>query len=128
MPLDGLRAWIGELERKLGMRTRIGLVLVALAVGAGGAGIYLALEAASNSVSKDDLRAAQEQVSGGGAPGSAVEAAQATAENAAAEIDKLKIQVKLLQAAVKSLVERGAGGAEGGAAGVEETESGGTSK
>jgi hypothetical protein len=28
MSLDGLRAWIGELERKLGVRTRVLLVLV----------------------------------------------------------------------------------------------------
>jgi uncharacterized protein HemX len=115
MPLDGLRAWIGELERKLGARTRIGLVLVALAVGAGGAGIYLALDAADNSVSKDDLQAAQEQVSGGGVPGSALESgvatAQSTAESAAAEVAKLKLQVKLLQAAVKSLAEGGSGAA-----------------
>jgi uncharacterized protein HemX len=132
MPLDGLRAWIGELERKLGMRTRVGLVLVALAVGAGGAGIYLALDAASNSVSKDDLQAAQEQVSGGEAPGSVVqsqvEAAQSEAAAATAEIDKLKVQVKLLQAAVKSLAEGGSASGLGGSGGGEETESGATSK
>jgi hypothetical protein len=45
MSLDGLRAWIGEVERKLGARTRVFLVLVAIAIGASGAGIYLALEA-----------------------------------------------------------------------------------
>jgi hypothetical protein len=45
MSLDGLRAWIGEVERKLGKRTRVFLVLVAIAIGASGAGIYLALEA-----------------------------------------------------------------------------------
>lgn len=115
MPLDGLRAWIGELERKLGARTRVGLVLVALAVGAGGAGIYLALDAADSSVSKDDLQAVQEQVSGGGAPGSAIESgvatAQSTAASAAAEVAKLKLQVKLLQTEVKSLAEGGSGAA-----------------
>jgi branched-chain amino acid transport system permease protein len=31
MPLDGLRAWIGEVERKLGMRTRVFLALAAIA-------------------------------------------------------------------------------------------------
>jgi hypothetical protein len=45
MSLDGLRAWIGEVERKLGMRTRVFLVLLAIAIGASGAAIYLALEA-----------------------------------------------------------------------------------
>ena len=112
MPLDGLRAWIGELERKLGARTRVGLVLIALAVGGAGAGIYLALDAASNSVSKDDLQAVQEQV-GSGAPtselGGSAEAAQSLAESANAEIAKLKLQVKLLQAQVKALIEGGSG-------------------
>ena len=45
MSLDGLRAWIGEVERKLGIRTRVFLVLLAIAIGASGAAIYLALEA-----------------------------------------------------------------------------------
>lgn len=59
MSLDGLRAWIGEVERKLGMRTRVFLVLVALAVGGAGAGIYLAIEAQNDQVSTDDLRAVE---------------------------------------------------------------------
>jgi TolA-binding protein len=69
MSLDGLRAWIGEVERKLGMRTRVFLVLLAIAIGASGASIYLAIEAENNSVSKDDLRAVEERVeaAGGGA-------------------------------------------------------------
>ena len=45
MSLDGLRAWIGEVERKLAMRTRVFLVLVAIAIGGAGAGIFLAIEA-----------------------------------------------------------------------------------
>ncbi len=39
MSLDGLRAWIGLVERKLTMRTRVFLVLVAIAIGGAGAGI-----------------------------------------------------------------------------------------
>jgi hypothetical protein len=113
MSLDGLRAWIGELERKLGARTRVGLVLVALAVGGAGAGIYLALDAASNSISKDEVQALQEQVGTAGAPtselGSTAGEAQSLAQSNAAEIAKLKLQVKLLQAQVKSLAEGGSG-------------------
>jgi HAMP domain-containing protein len=69
MSLDGLRAWIGEVERKLGMRTRVFLVLVAIAIGGAGAAIYLAIEAENNSVSRDDLQAVEERVeaAGGGA-------------------------------------------------------------
>jgi len=59
MSLDGLRAWIGEVERKLGMRTRVFLVLVAIAIGGAGAGIYLAVEARNDQVSKSDLEAVE---------------------------------------------------------------------
>jgi len=62
MSLDGLRAWIGEVERKLGARTRVFLVLVAIAIGAGGAGVYLALDAQDSQVSEADLQAAREEL------------------------------------------------------------------
>ena len=56
MSLDGLRAWIGEVERKLGARTRVFLVLVAIAIGGAGAGIFLALEADSEGVSAGEVQ------------------------------------------------------------------------
>jgi uncharacterized protein YceH (UPF0502 family) len=59
MSLDGLRAWIGEVERKLGMRTRVFLVLVAIAIGGAGAGVYLAVEAHNDEVSTSDLQAVE---------------------------------------------------------------------
>jgi uncharacterized protein HemX len=109
MPLDGLRAWIGELERKLGARTRVGLVLLAIAVGGAGAAIYLALDTADNSASKDEVQQVQTQVEQlGGASSqsgeleSRVAAAEAEAGEANAEIAKLQAQVKTLQAQSKS--------------------------
>ncbi len=62
MSLDGLRAWIGEVERKLRVRTRVVLVLVAIAIGGAGAGIYLALEADSEGVSADEIQVLEEQI------------------------------------------------------------------
>ena len=59
MSLDGLRAWIGEVERKLGMRTRVFLVLVAIAIGGAGGAIYLAIEARNDQVSTGDLQAVE---------------------------------------------------------------------
>jgi hypothetical protein len=59
MSLDGLRAWIGEVERKLALRTRVFLVLVAIAIGGAGAAIYLAVEAQDDNVSASDLRAVE---------------------------------------------------------------------
>jgi hypothetical protein len=62
MPLEGLRAWIGEVERKLGMRTRVFLVLAVIAIGGAGAAIYLAIDARESSVSESDVRALQEKL------------------------------------------------------------------
>jgi hypothetical protein len=62
MPLDGLRAWIGEVERKLGMRTRVFLVLVTIAIGGAGAAIYLAIDTRDDAVSESDVRELQEQL------------------------------------------------------------------
>jgi hypothetical protein len=64
MSLDGLRAWIGEVERKLGKRTRVFLALVAIAVGGAGAAIYLAVEAQEDSVSKADVQAVRDELAG----------------------------------------------------------------
>jgi uncharacterized protein YceH (UPF0502 family) len=62
MSLDGLRAWIGEVERKLKMRTRVFLVLVAIAVGGAAAGIYLGVDAQSNQVSESDVGTLQTEL------------------------------------------------------------------
>jgi outer membrane murein-binding lipoprotein Lpp len=62
MSLDGLRAWIGIVERKLTMRTRVFLVLVAIAVGGAAAGIYLGIDAQSNQVSESDMQTLQTEL------------------------------------------------------------------
>ena len=62
MTLDGLRAWIGIVERKLAMRTRVFLVLVAIAVGGAAAGIYLAVDAQNNQVSESDVGTLQTEL------------------------------------------------------------------
>ena len=62
MSLDGLRAWIGIVERKLTMRTRVFLVLVAIAVGGAAAAIYLAVDAQSNQVSEADVQTLQSEL------------------------------------------------------------------
>jgi hypothetical protein len=96
MSLDGLRAWIGEVERKLGMRTRVFLALTVIAIGGAGAGIYLAIDARESSVSQDDVQALQEKlearIGGGGAGVGGTEATRLEVEIDAlrAEVEKLK--------------------------------------
>jgi hypothetical protein len=62
MSLEGLRAWIGEVERKLAKRTRVFLVLTVIAIGIGAAAIYLAIDARESSVSESDVQALQHQL------------------------------------------------------------------
>jgi hypothetical protein len=62
MSLDGLRAWIGEVERKLGMRTRVFLVLATIAIGGAGAAVYLAIDTRENAVTESDVQALQEKL------------------------------------------------------------------
>jgi hypothetical protein len=62
MSLEGLRAWIGEVERKLGKRTRVFLALAVIAIGLGGAAIYLAIDARESSVSEGDVQELQQEL------------------------------------------------------------------
>jgi hypothetical protein len=103
MSLDGLRAWIGEVERKLGMRTRVMLVLVALAIGGAGAAVYIAVDAANKSVSEGDLQSVEERLQG---EIDALREVPASAEDP--RVGALELQVKALQAQVKSLQGEGA--------------------
>jgi hypothetical protein len=117
MSLDGLRAWIGEVERKLGARTRVFLVLLAIAIGASGAAIYLALEADDGGngggASTEEVQSLREQVEldGGGAADTAALEAQ---------IAELRGEVDALQASQEGGTGgTGSGGKEsGGGAGI----------
>jgi len=105
MSLDGLRAWIGEVERKLGVRTRVFLVLLAIAIGASGAAIYLAIEADDGGngggASTEEVQSLREQVElEGGGDTTPLEA----------QIAVLRGEVEALQAAQ----EGGTGGTGGG--------------
>lgn len=93
MSLDGLRAWIGEVERKLGARTRVFLVLVAIAIGGAGAGVYLAIDAKDNSVSKADVQAVREELEGRiGAGGGTTDLTQIEAELRALQVEVAQLK------------------------------------
>jgi len=96
MSLDGLRAWVGEVERKLGMRTRVFLALTVIAIGIGGAAIYLAIDARDSSVSESDVQALQDQLEarigagGGGAAGTEAAQLEAKLNALKAEVEELR--------------------------------------
>jgi hypothetical protein len=62
MPLDGLRAWVAEVERKLGKRTRVFLALCVISIGIAGAAVYLAIDARNSSVSESDVQELQREL------------------------------------------------------------------
>src|SRR6187399_572506 len=106
MSLDGLRAWIGLVERKLTMRTRVFLVLVAIAIGGAGAAIVLAIDAQDNAVSKDDLQAVRDELTGTSAPAGAPQTSELEAE-----IETLRGEVAALRSETAA-PEAGSGEAE----------------
>ncbi len=116
MPLDGLRAWIGEVERKLGMRTRVFLVLAVIAVGGAGAAIFLAVDAQDSSVSEGDVQALQEKLE-----------ARIGEGTSATGASQLEAEVKALQAQVKELQEGGGGSGNANSGSSGGGSSGGTS-
>lgn len=102
MSLDGLRAWIGEVEHKLGMRTRVFLALAVIAIGGAGAGIYLAIDARESSVSESDVQALQEKLEAriGAGGDSGVAGTEAT---------RLEVEIDALQAEIEKLKGEGGG-------------------
>ncbi len=96
MSLDGVRAWIGEVERKLGVRTRVFLVLLAISIGSSGAAIYLALEAddggggGTSGATAEEVQALREQVELGGADSSQTSALEAQIVELRAEVEGLQ--------------------------------------
>jgi hypothetical protein len=99
MSLDGLRAWIGEVERKLGARTRVFLILVAIAIGGAGAGIYLGIEAGNDEVGQGDLRALEERVAEGGGASAETASLQTEISQLQSEIAALRSELAATKAA-----------------------------
>ncbi len=62
------------------MRTRVFLVLVAIAVGGAGAGIYLASTPRTTQVSKEDLQTVRDELAGTPTPAEAPQASELEAE------------------------------------------------
>ena len=89
--IEGLRAWIAQIDRRLGIRSvAIGLAVV-LALAAGIVGVVLAKDAKDNSATKSEVASLRDQVSA-----SNKEASQATEDTLAGlndRIDELEARV-----------------------------------
>jgi TolA-binding protein len=103
MSLEGLRAWIGEVERKLGKRTRVFLALAVIAIGLGGAAIYLAIDARESSVSESDVQALQKQLEAQIAASSSGVAGTGAGEASGTQVAQLEAELRALQSEVTTL-------------------------
>lgn len=89
--IEGLRAWLAQVDRKLGIRTYAIGAGVVLALAAGIVGVVLALSAKDESATKDEVRALRDQV--GAVSQEATQAAEESAESFTERLDSLESRV-----------------------------------
>ncbi len=115
--LGGMRAWLAELDRLLGVRTRVGLVLLAIAIGLAAAAAWLALDTRDDAASSKEVAELRSRVEaleaqgGGGAGTTGLPARVTAAESAAREA---RAEVARLRARIAALEGQAAGAAGGG--------------
>jgi peptidoglycan hydrolase CwlO-like protein len=92
--IDGLRAWIAQVDRRLGIRTLAIGVAVVLALAAGIVGVVLAKDAKDNSATKDEVASLRDQVSA-----STKEASQSTQDT----ISEINDRIEALEGRVATI-------------------------
>lgn len=93
--IDGLRSWIAQLERKLGVRTYIGAALTVLALAVGVAGIFLALRVERDAATDADVENLREELTG--VEQTAAQAAQEDVRSLSQRITDLEGQISRLR-------------------------------
>jgi hypothetical protein len=101
-----MRAWLAELDRLLAVRTRVGLVLLAIAIGLAAAAAWLALDTRDDAASSQDVAELRSRVdaleaqsgaaAGAGLP-ARVAAAESAAQQARAEVARLRARIAALE-------------------------------
>lgn len=109
MSLEGIRAWIGEVERKLRVRTKVFLALAVIAIGIAGAAVYLAIDTRADAVSESDVQELQRELEARMGVAGAVDTTQTDALQA--EVEALREEVEQLQGG------NGGGGSNNGGGG-----------
>ncbi len=123
----GLRAWLAQIDRRLGVRTYIGAALVVLAVAAAAVALVLTLSVKRDSASQDEVDSLRDQLAV--VQLSAAQAAQRGAQSVnqrltalEGEIDKLsadqttsKRELQVVQDDIKELRSQVSGGGQTGA-------------
>ena len=94
--IDGLRAWVAQLDRKLGVRSYAGGAALVLALAAGIVAIVLVLGVKDDSATTDDLQRLRDEVAG--VEESATQAAQDDLAGLTDRVDAMESQVAGLRA------------------------------
>ncbi len=92
--VEGLRAWVAQIDRKLGIRSIAGGLAIVLALAAGIVGVVLATSAKDESATKEEVASLRDQLSA-----SNKEASQATEDTIGSindRIDELEARVATL--------------------------------
>ena len=61
--IDGLRAWIARVDRKLGVRTYVGAAIAVLGLAAAAVGLVLTLSLKQDAATDDDIQSLRDQIS-----------------------------------------------------------------
>ena len=91
--IDGLRAWVAQVDRKLGVRTYVGAAIAVLALAAAAVGLVLTLSLKQDAATDDDVASLRDQIS-------AVE--QSASEAAQEDVQALERRLTELEAEVNS--------------------------
>ncbi len=95
--IDGLRAWIAQVDRKLGVRTYVGAAIAVLALAAAAVGLALTLSLEQDAAKDSDVQSLRDQIS-------AVE--QSASQAAQEDVQTLDRRLTDLEAQVNSISTR----------------------
>ena len=96
-PIEGLRAWIAQVDRKLGVRTYVGAALAVLALAAAAVGLVLTLTLKQDAATDSDVNSLRDQISA--VEQSASEAAQEGVQGLDRRLAELEDEVNRLSTA-----------------------------
>jgi chromosome segregation ATPase len=91
--LDGIRAWLAQLDRHLRLRTLAGAAIGLVALVAAGAGIYLALDAKDEAATVSDINEVRTKIT---------EVEQAALRAACEDVESFRTRVDNLEALIRS--------------------------
>ena len=94
--IDGLRAWVAQVDRKLGVRTYVGTAIAVLALAAAAVGLALTLSLKQDAATDDDIRSLRDQISA--VERSASQAAQEDVQALDRRLTELEAEVNRISA------------------------------